>query len=70
LLYRAENNIAYQIFDLPHGYYPEDREVMLGWFDNRENIDFYSIAIHIPGILKWGDYHIHSSVNYFGKASS
>jgi hypothetical protein len=29
----AENNIAYQVFDLPHGYFPEDREVMLGWFN-------------------------------------
>ena len=29
----AENNIAYRIFDLPHGYYPEDREAMLGWFN-------------------------------------
>ena len=27
------NNISYQIFDLPHGYYKEDRETMLGWFD-------------------------------------
>jgi hypothetical protein len=32
-LLSAENNIAYRIFDLPHGYYPEDREAMLGWFD-------------------------------------
>jgi hypothetical protein len=29
----AENKISSQVFDLPHGYYPEDREVMLGWFD-------------------------------------
>jgi hypothetical protein len=29
----AENNIAYQVFDLTHGYFPEDREVMLGWFN-------------------------------------
>jgi hypothetical protein len=29
----AGNNIAYQTFDLPHGYWPEDRETMLGWFD-------------------------------------
>jgi len=29
----AENNISYQIFDKVHGYFPEDREVMLGWFD-------------------------------------
>jgi len=25
-------NIAYRIFDLPHGYMKEDREAMLGWF--------------------------------------
>jgi hypothetical protein len=24
-------------------------------FDNREDIDFYSMAIHLPGFLKWGD---------------
>lgn len=24
-------------------------------FDNRENIDFFSMAIHLPGFLKWGD---------------
>ncbi len=29
----AENKISCQVFDLPHGYFPEDREVMLGWFD-------------------------------------
>ncbi|MCW3106716.1 MAG: hypothetical protein JWQ09_1222, partial [Segetibacter sp.] len=29
----AENNIAYQTFDLPHGYFAEDRETMLGWFN-------------------------------------
>ena len=28
-----ENNIAYKLFDLPHGYMKEDREAMLGWFD-------------------------------------
>ena len=28
-----ENNISCQIFDLTHGYWPEDREAMLGWFD-------------------------------------
>ena len=27
------NNIAYQIFDLTHGYWPKDREAMLGWFN-------------------------------------
>lgn len=24
-------------------------------FDNRENIDYFSMGIHIPGMLKWGD---------------
>jgi hypothetical protein len=24
-------------------------------FDNREDIDFYSMAIHLPGFLRWGD---------------
>jgi hypothetical protein len=28
-----ENNISFQLFDLPHGYEREDREAMLGWFD-------------------------------------
>ena len=27
------NNISRQVFDLTHGYWPEDREAMLGWFD-------------------------------------
>lgn len=29
----VEDHIAYQLFDLKHGYWPEDREAMLGWFD-------------------------------------
>jgi hypothetical protein len=32
-LYGAENNLTYQIFDTPHGYFPEMREAMLAWFD-------------------------------------
>jgi len=24
-------------------------------FDNRENIDFFSVAVNIPGFLRWGD---------------
>ena len=32
-MYGAENNITYQVFDLPHGYMAEDREALLGWFD-------------------------------------
>lgn len=31
--YNAENKIAYQIFDTGHGYWPEMRAAMLGWFD-------------------------------------
>jgi len=29
----VENNINYQVIDQTHGYWPEDREAMLGWFD-------------------------------------
>lgn len=29
----SADNISYRIFDLVHGYYPEDRAAMLGWFD-------------------------------------
>ena len=29
----AEENFKYELFDLTHGYWPEDREAMLGWFD-------------------------------------
>ena len=29
----VEKNITYQIFDKTHGYWPENREAMLGWFD-------------------------------------
>ena len=32
-LYEAENNIKYELFDLPHGYHKEMRPYMLGWFD-------------------------------------
>jgi len=32
-LYGKEDNIEYQVFDLPHGYMKEDREALLGWFD-------------------------------------
>lgn len=28
-----ENDITYRIYDLTHGYHPEDRRAMLGWFD-------------------------------------
>ena len=31
-LYGSEEKIAYQIIDLPHGYFPEMRRHMLGWF--------------------------------------
>lgn len=29
----AENNISYMILNKTHGYWPENREAMLGWFD-------------------------------------
>ncbi len=32
-LFNAPNNIQYQLFNTPHGYWPEMREAMLGWFD-------------------------------------
>lgn len=32
-MYGKEDNIAYQVFDLPHGYMKEDREALLGWLD-------------------------------------
>ena len=32
-MYGVEDNIAFQLFDLPHGYKAEDREAVLGWFD-------------------------------------
>ena len=32
-LYNAGENISYQVFDLRHGYFREDREAMLEWFD-------------------------------------
>jgi hypothetical protein len=32
-LYNSDDKLAYQIFNLPHGYWPEIREAMLGWFD-------------------------------------
>ncbi|TAL77469.1 MAG: hypothetical protein EPN88_02640, partial [Bacteroidetes bacterium] len=32
-MYGVEDNITYQLFDLRHGYWAEDREALLGWFD-------------------------------------
>lgn len=32
-MYGVENNITYQLFDLTHGYWTDDREALLGWFD-------------------------------------
>ena len=29
----ADDALAYQVFDAPHGYWPEMQEAMLGWFD-------------------------------------
>lgn len=32
-LYGEDRKFSYQVFNLPHGYWPEVRESMLGWFD-------------------------------------
>ncbi|HRE51179.1 MAG TPA: acetylxylan esterase [Flavitalea sp.] len=32
-MYGVEDNISYQLFDLPHTYNDQDREAVLGWFD-------------------------------------
>ncbi|MEO6001129.1 MAG: acetylxylan esterase [Chitinophagaceae bacterium] len=32
-LYNAENNLSNMVLDKTHGYWPENREAMLGWFD-------------------------------------
>jgi len=32
-LYEQDSRFSYQVFNLPHGYWPEVREAMLGWFD-------------------------------------
>lgn len=37
-LYGKSENIAYRLFDTPHGYWPEMREALLGWF-----------ALHLKG---------------------
>jgi hypothetical protein len=29
----VDGNLSYQVFNQPHGYWPEMREAMLGWFD-------------------------------------
>lgn len=31
-LYGAKNNLAYKLFDRPHGYFPDMVDAMLGWF--------------------------------------
>jgi len=31
--YNKKDNIQYQLFNTPHGYWPEIRQAMLGWFD-------------------------------------
>lgn len=43
-------------------------------FDEREGIDFYNMAIHLPGILKWGDVSLMaalstSKINFFDARS-
>jgi|GEM_PF-64768 len=32
-MFGAADHINYQVFDLPHGYEPKDRQAMLGWFN-------------------------------------
>ena len=32
-LHNEDSRFSYQVFNLPHGYWPEVREAMLGWFD-------------------------------------
>jgi hypothetical protein len=32
-LYNQEKKISYSIYDLPHGYWKEDREALIGWMD-------------------------------------
>lgn len=32
-LYNVKDNINYQLFNTPHGYWPEMRQAMLGWFN-------------------------------------
>jgi len=51
----AKDKLSYQIFDTGHGYWPEMREAMLGWFDlqlkgkghgfSKEEIDFEVLPI-------------------------
>jgi hypothetical protein len=39
----SKNNISYQLFDLPHGYFPEDINAMLQWFNvHLKNMDSLS----------------------------
>jgi hypothetical protein len=39
-LYHAEDKLAYQVFDTPHGYFPAMREDMVKWFNvNLKGID-------------------------------
>src|SRR5690606_32176556 len=54
-MYGVENNIKYELFDLEHGYWPEDRQAMLGWFDlhlkgkgtgdSREEVPFKNLPL-------------------------
>jgi hypothetical protein len=39
------------------------REAPLSYlFDTRENIDFFSMGIHLPGFLKWGDISLAAAI--------
>ncbi|MDR6781986.1 hypothetical protein ABIE26_001525 [Pedobacter africanus] len=32
-------------------------------FDNRDSIDFFNMAVHLPGFLKWGDLSLAAALN-------
>jgi hypothetical protein len=32
-------------------------------FDNRESIDYFSMGIHLPGFLKWGDLSLAAAIS-------
>lgn len=34
-MYGVKDNIEYQLFNTPHGYWPEMRESMIGWFNHK-----------------------------------
>lgn len=45
----SKNNISYQLYDLPHGYFPEDIKTMLQWFNfHLKNMDSVSEVKDTP----------------------